>query len=542
MITIVTKDQCLAPRILARATRNYVDAETGARGYSTAHLIGIPVHALGEVWKSLSQTTKNALIYLAAKRLLMLAPELLLDEDAHRPTDFWGGLSKIGHFIETTGKVVSVIPGFGILGLPVEGIGKLMELGEKPSSKAASAGSWGASFGGQTSSTWPHAAFSSGKASDEQGTAAYYDLSSFDPDDPSTWEGVIDKKTRSSLAKKLVLARMAAGVAIKAGGGDGDGSDGSSIDLTNDDNNSDLEKAAFDVAKKIKHVTAVPSSKMKSATAPHQQVKAIAGAAVSFVPKVQIKKQSSTSVSTTRRAVSRNVSPPGMTPTVPGNLIPPTSKASVIIPGTVATPVNQSAYVTGGSAINNLVASGGASSSKVFVEKQSMRLAPSDPSAVIYMDCGCSRDDEELEALIAGDSKAPSVGEFLADIFATHGRIVAHDSALTKAHCSDCTRGVVFDASPNTPFFHSSWIRARKTNSLPPKVYGRITLDTMPFEVEIASNTPYPRAAVSLAHEALHAFDYMLKTNLTHEQIHSLANTLVGEVLPALSALQRTYK
>ena len=55
--------------------------------------------------------------------------------------------------------------------------------------------------------------------------------------------------------------------------------------------------------------------------------------------------------------------------------------------------------------------------------------------------------------------------------------------------------------------------------------------------MSINRNVALPRAQVSYAHEMMHALDDLLKLNLSHDQVHSAATMLVGEVLPGLNAL-----
>ena len=75
---------------------------------------------------------------------------------------------------------------------------------------------------------------------------------------------------------------------------------------------------------------------------------------------------------------------------------------------------------------------------------------------------------------------------------------------------------------------------------LPNGVYGETYINEFPFKVHINSNQPKSRAQLGLVHETVHVAEKLLKLNMSHDQVHSLAAFLVTEVLPSVAAFERS--
>jgi hypothetical protein len=115
---------------------------------------------------------------------------------------------------------------------------------------------------------------------------------------------------------------------------------------------------------------------------------------------------------------------------------------------------------------------------------------------------------------------------------------VTHDKRCVCDRCRVVRDAFYRDvrASGEQPIYRSSWLDVSEVD-LGDGVYGETDLDTRPFEVRINPNQVLPRKQVALAHEGVHVMSELLKIPMTHDQVHSAAVFLSGDVVPAIQSL-----
>jgi len=115
----------------------------------------------------------------------------------------------------------------------------------------------------------------------------------------------------------------------------------------------------------------------------------------------------------------------------------------------------------------------------------------------------------------------------------------SHDANVECDHCVTLARDFSDERSlmPKGRFFETPLFTAELTD-LPKGQFGMVDHGSEPFRIYINRKVVPQRQAISLAHEAMHVLNKLLKLNIPHENIHSSAIFLVNDVIPAILALR----
>jgi hypothetical protein len=149
-------------------------------------------------------------------------------------------------------------------------------------------------------------------------------------------------------------------------------------------------------------------------------------------------------------------------------------------------------------------------------------------------------------ALLGGKLRAPRVdtkSEALALInFAIESAAeVERYQKLTTLHdrCFDVSHENVYRAKKlalSGPVFESRFSRV-KVGKTPPNTFGFVDFSSAPYNIVVSPDITDDRMALSLIHEFWHVMDKHFKLDLPHGQLHAMADFTLGEMIPALLAL-----